>query len=72
MIGFLIALGIGIAVGRDASRRGMNGGAWGVGVFFLLIIVLPIYFIKRKPLLAEQFAELDSETIDDLDALDKS
>ncbi len=72
MIGIIIAALAGIAVGNDAKKRGMNGGAWGLGVFLLLIILLPIYFIKRKPLLADQVDKLDSDTIDDLDALDRS
>jgi len=38
-----------IAVGKDAEKRGMNGWGWGIGVFFLLIVLLPLYFILRKP-----------------------
>jgi hypothetical protein len=49
IIGMLIALAIGIAVGNDASKRGMNAFWWGFGVFMLLIIFLPLYFILRKP-----------------------
>ncbi len=48
-LGGLIALLIGITVGEDASKRGMNGFGWGLGVFALLIIFLPLYFIVRKP-----------------------
>ncbi len=49
LFGMLIALVIAIAVGNDASKRGMNGFGWGFGVFALLIIFLPLYFIVRKP-----------------------
>ena len=52
--GFLIALLIAIWVATDANKRGMNGVAWAIGVFFLCIVFLPIYLIVRKPLLAQQ------------------
>jgi len=52
--GFIIALLIAIWVATDANKRGMNGVAWAIGVFFLCIIFLPIYLIVRKPLLAQQ------------------
>ena len=48
--GFLIALIVGILVGQDANKRGMNGIGWGLGVFLLMIVFLPIYLIIRKPL----------------------
>jgi hypothetical protein len=41
-------------VASDANKRGMNGVAWAIGVFFLCIVFLPIYLIVRKPLLAQQ------------------
>ncbi len=49
-IGLIIAAAIGFAVGKDASKRGMNAAMWGIGVFLLLIVFLPLYFIMRKPL----------------------
>jgi hypothetical protein len=49
IIGLLIALVVGIAVGNDASKRGMRAFWWGFGVFMLMIIFLPLYFILRKP-----------------------
>ena len=52
-IGFLVALLIAIWVATDANKRGMNGAAWAIGVFFLCIIFLPIYLIVRKPVLAQ-------------------
>jgi len=49
IIGLIIALIIAIAVGNDASKRGMSAWGWGIGVFLLLIVFLPLYFIFRKP-----------------------
>jgi hypothetical protein len=43
VIAFLIA--------QDANKRGMNGVLWGIGVFFLCIVFLPLYLIVRKPML---------------------
>jgi len=48
-IGLCIALIVGILVGQDASTRGMNAWGWGIGVFLLMIVFLPLYFILRKP-----------------------
>lgn len=50
LFGMLIALVIAIVVGQDAKKRGMNSWGWGIGVFLLLIVFLPIYLIVRKPL----------------------
>ena len=69
MIGLIIALLAGIAVGNDAKKRGMNAWGWGIGVFLLLIIFLPIYFMTRKPLLENQKMEHDDDIIDNLDSL---
>ena len=49
-LGLIIALIVGILVGQDANKRGMNGLGWGLGVFLLMIVFLPIYLIVRKPL----------------------
>ena len=49
LFGVLIALVIAITVGIDAKKRNMNPWLWSVGVFLLLIVFLPIYFIVRKP-----------------------
>jgi phosphotransferase system glucose/maltose/N-acetylglucosamine-specific IIC component len=65
MIGVLIALVIGIAIGQDAKKRGMNAWAWGIGVFLLLIIFLPLYFITRKPKLEDQ-QKASIDTSDDI------
>jgi len=48
-IGAIIALVIAIFIGQDAAKRGMNAWGWGIGVFLLLIVFLPLYFILRKP-----------------------
>jgi len=49
-ISLLIALIAGIFVGKDARKRGMSAWGWGIGVFLLMIVFLPVYFIVRKPL----------------------
>jgi MFS family permease len=49
IIGIIIALVAAILIGQDASKRGMNAWGWGIGVFLLLIVFLPLYFILRKP-----------------------
>jgi hypothetical protein len=49
LLGILIVLVVAILIGNDASKRGMNAWGWGIGVFLLLIIFLPLYFIMRKP-----------------------
>jgi hypothetical protein len=43
-------LSVTIAVGVDAGKRGMRGGAWAAGVFLFWIVFLPLYLIVRKPL----------------------
>jgi drug/metabolite transporter (DMT)-like permease len=49
LLGVIIAAGIGVWVATDANKRGMNGVLWGIGVFLLCIVFLPIYLIVRKP-----------------------
>lgn len=51
LLGMTIALIVAILVGNDAKKRGMNGFGWGAGVFLLMILFLPLYFVVRKPLL---------------------
>ena len=53
VFGFIIALVFAIAVGNDASKRGMSSWGWGIGVFLLVILFLPLYFIVRKPKIDE-------------------
>ena len=52
IIGLTILALITSWVSSDAKKRGMNPFAWGLGVFLVLIVFLPIYFIVRKPKLA--------------------
>jgi zinc-ribbon domain len=53
-LGFLVVALLAVWVGMDAEKRGMSGILWGIGVFLLCIIFLPIYLIVRKPLLPQQ------------------
>jgi hypothetical protein len=53
LFGLAIAAAIGFWVATDAKKRGMNGVLWGVAVFLVCIVFLPIYLIVRKPLLPE-------------------
>lgn len=59
-IGIIITI-IAAFVANDASKRGMNAVGWFFGVFFLLIVFLPLYLLERKPLLPQyqpQFPQL--------------
>jgi 4-amino-4-deoxy-L-arabinose transferase-like glycosyltransferase len=49
LIGMAIALVIALLVGNDAKKRNMSSWGWGIGVFLVLIVFLPLYFILRKP-----------------------
>jgi len=48
VLALIISLALAILVGKDASKRGMNPWGWGIGVFILWIIFLPLYFIVRS------------------------
>ena len=50
--GLVVAAVIAVVVAKDANSRGMSGVAWGIGVFCLCIVFLPLYLIVRKPPLA--------------------
>jgi len=54
-VGIVIAIPLiaGILIGKDANARGMNGVGWGIGVFAVFIVFLPLYFVVRKPLLSQ-------------------
>ncbi|HYP04993.1 MAG TPA: hypothetical protein VER03_02060 [Bryobacteraceae bacterium] len=54
--GLIVAGVIGIVVAKDANSRGMEGTAWGLGVFLLCIVFLPLYLVVRKPPLDRQTA----------------
>jgi hypothetical protein len=47
--GLLIAITVGYFISKDANERGMNGMAWGICSAMLMIIVVPLYLIVRKP-----------------------
>ena len=34
---------------KDAKSRGMDAGAWALGVALLFIVAFPLYFFRRKP-----------------------
>lgn len=40
---------VGVLVAKDAAKRRMSPWGWGLFVFFVWIIALPLYFILRKP-----------------------
>lgn len=65
MIGFLIAGIVAVFVGRDAQKYRMNPWGWGIFVFFILIVGLPVYFIVRSK--KEKKMRLDSEDILDFE-----
>jgi hypothetical protein len=67
LVVLLIPLTVGIFVGMDAQKRGMNPIGWGLFVFLILIIGLPAYFITRKPLLEDQAKISDPEILDEFD-----
>ena len=46
-----VTLIMAVFIARDANRRGMNGLLWGLGVFLICIVFLPLYLIVRKPIL---------------------
>jgi lipid-A-disaccharide synthase-like uncharacterized protein len=48
IIGIIIAAIIGYFMGKDAQSRGMNGWFWGISIFGVLIVFLPIYLMIRK------------------------
>ena len=65
-IGLIIAALVGVFIGKDAAKRGMNAWGWGIFTFLIMIIALPIYFITRKPIQDEApdvdtFAEPDTD-----------
>ncbi len=41
--------GIGMWVGSNANKRGMDGIVWGVVTPLALVLVLPLYLITRRP-----------------------
>lgn len=52
LIGLAIAATAGVLVAKDATARGMSP-AWGLGVFLLCLVFLPLYLLLRKPLVRD-------------------
>jgi len=52
--GLVIAVIIGILIGKDAAARGMSGAGWGIFSFALCIVAVPIYLVVRKPRLDQK------------------
>ena len=50
IIGLVIAGIVGYMIYQDANKRGMSGALWGIAVFLLCIVFLPIYLLVRKPI----------------------
>ena len=53
LFGLIIAATVGVLIAKDANSRGMNGTGWGIFVFLVCIVALPIYLIVRKPVLED-------------------
>ena len=53
IVGLIIAAIIGVLIAKDANSRGMNGSGWGIFVFLICIVALPIYLVVRKPVKEE-------------------
>ena len=49
IVGLIIAAIIGVLIAKDANSRGMNGAGWGIFVFLICIVALPLYLVVRKP-----------------------
>jgi len=49
VIGLIISAIISVLIAKDANSRGMNGTGWGIFVFLVCIVALPIYLIVRQP-----------------------
>ena len=49
IIGLIIIVPVAYLIAQDANSRGMNGAGWGILVFLVCIVALPIYLIVRKP-----------------------
>jgi hypothetical protein len=62
VIGIIVAAVCGLLVGQDAAKRGMNPWGWGIFVFLICIVGLPMYLVVRQPIQSvtspEQTAEV--------------
>ncbi len=61
LIAIFILLFISGWVRKDANSRGMNGMAWSIFVFLILIIGLPTYLLMRKPKVEENNYEREED-----------
>lgn len=66
ILGYLIALAVAFWVGQDAQKRGMNPIGWGIFVFLIMIIGLPVYLATRKPIGSKKGEGHDDLLDDDL------
>jgi len=53
IVGLIVAAIVGVLIAKDANSRGMNGSGWGIFVFLICIVALPIYLVVRKPVKEE-------------------
>ena len=53
IFGLIVAAIIGVVIAKDANSREMNGTGWGIFVFLVCIVALPLYLIVRKPVKEE-------------------
>lgn len=49
IFGLIVATIIAVLIAKDANSRGMNGTGWGIFVFLICIVALPVYLVVRKP-----------------------
>lgn len=53
IFGLIVATIIAVLIAKDANSRGMNGTGWGIFVFLICIVALPVYLVVRKPVKEE-------------------
>lgn len=53
IFGLIVATIIAVLIAKDANSRGMNGTVWGIFVFLICIVALPVYLVVRKPVKEE-------------------
>ena len=58
-VGVVVACIIARSIYYDAKSRGMQDLGWAYGVFLMMIVFLPLYFIYRKPKLTKE--EIDEK-----------
>jgi hypothetical protein len=69
LLGITLLIGISFWVWRDAGERGMSR-RWAIGTGLLLIVVLPLYLLVRRPKLAAKCTACGNDLTDpDLDSV---